>query len=127
MISKDSSNVVTEWLNSMKTKSSRVQYSSRWEIWLHYCGKKGLPDSGDLQLEDMKRRRLSNDNSEKYFYDNELPKFFVWLTTEYVGPKAHEPLSENGAVSQTTAVRSFSLFIGIRWKLEKKPFHLSIR
>jgi hypothetical protein len=110
VISMDSSNAVTEWLSSMKNKSSRVQYSSRWRIWLDYCKKKGLPDDGDSQLEDMKKRRLSNDNSEKYFYDNELPKFFIWLTTEYVGPNSHEPLSENGAVSHATAVRSFFAF-----------------
>lgn len=102
----------------MISKSSRAQYSSRWKIWLDYCKKKGLPDNGDSQLEDMKRRRLSNDNSEKYLYDNELPKFFIWLTTEYVGPKSHEPLSENGAASQTTAVRSFFAFH--RYPLEIK-------
>jgi hypothetical protein len=110
MISKDSSNAVTEWLSSMKNKSSRVQYSNRWSIWLDYCKKKCLPENGASQLEDMKRRRLSNDNSEKYFFDNELPKFFIWLTTEYVGPKSHDPLSENGAASLTTAVRSFFAF-----------------
>jgi hypothetical protein len=110
MISDDSSNAVTEWLSSMKNKSSRVQYSNRWSIWLDYCKKKCLPENGASQLEDMKRRRLSNDNSEKYFFDNELPKFFIWLTTEYVGPKSHDPLSENGAASLTTAVRSFFAF-----------------
>ena len=87
-----------------------VQYSSRWTIWLDYCKKRGLSDNGDSQLEDMKRRRLSNDNSEKYFFDNEIPKFFIWLATEYVGPKSREPLSENGAVSLATAVRSFFAF-----------------
>jgi hypothetical protein len=107
MILKDSSNAVTEWLSSMKNRRSQLQYSSRWRIWVDYCKKKGLPDNGDSQLEDMKRRRQSNDNSEKYFFDNALPKFFIWLTTEYVGPKSHEPLSENGAASIATAVRSF--------------------
>jgi hypothetical protein len=107
MISKDSSNAVSVWLDSMKNKRSRVQYSNRWTMWIDYCKKKGLPDNGDSQLEDMKRRRLSNDNSEKYFYDDEVPKFFIWLAAEYIGPKWHEPLSENGAVSHATAVRSF--------------------
>jgi hypothetical protein len=107
MTPKDSSNAIMEWLGSIKNKSSRVQYSSRWQHWVKYCKLNCLPDNGDAQLEDMKQRRLSNDNSEKYFYDNLLPKFFVWLTTEYRGSKTNEPLSENGAVGVTTAVRPF--------------------
>jgi hypothetical protein len=74
MISKDSSKAITEWLSSTKNKSSRAQYSSRWQHWMKYCRLNGLPDNGDTQLEDMKQRRLSNDSSEKYFYDNSLPK-----------------------------------------------------
>jgi hypothetical protein len=116
MISADSSNAVAEWLSSLKNKSSRVQYSSRWQYWINYCRIKGLHDNGDAQLKDMKRRRLLNDNSEKYFYDNLLPQFFVWLITEYSGSKRNEPLSENGAVGVTTAVRSF--FAYHRYKLE---------
>ncbi|HSV49757.1 MAG TPA: hypothetical protein VLH35_05525, partial [Candidatus Acidoferrales bacterium] len=72
--SMDTSKAVIDWLNSMK-QASRTQYSGRWDTWLEYCKKKGLPDSGDAQIEDMKRRRQSCDNSEKYLYDNELPKF----------------------------------------------------
>ena len=118
MTSKDSSKTTVEWLNSMKNKSSVKQYSSRWRHWVKYCRLNNLPDNGDAQLEDMKRRRLLNDNSEKYFYDILLPKFFIWLTTGYRGSKSNEPLSENGAVGVTTAVRSF--FTHHRYKLEIK-------
>jgi hypothetical protein len=117
MTSKDSSKAVMEWLSSIKNKSSRAQYSSRWQHWVKYCKINGLPDNGDAQLEDMKQRCLLNDNSEKYFYDNLLSKFFVWLTTEYSGSKNNEPLSENGATGVTTAVRSF--FAYHRYKLER--------
>lgn len=112
----DNSKAVTDWLNSMKNPASRTQYLGRWETWLEYCRKHGSPDSGDLQLEDMKRRRQSTDNSEKYFYDNEIPKFFVYLTTEYKQKITKEPLSENGASGTTTAVRSF--FAYHRYSLE---------
>lgn len=113
--SMDTSKAVTDWLNSMK-QASRTQYSGRWETWLEYCQKKGLPDNGDKQLEDMKRRRQSGDNSEKYLYDNELPKFFAYLTSEFRSKITKEPLSENGASGVSTAVRSF--FAYHRYTLE---------
>jgi hypothetical protein len=87
MTPKDSSKATTEWLSSIKNKNSRAQYSSRWKHWVKYCRLNGLPDNGDAQLEDMKQRRRSNDNSEKYFYDNLLPKIFIWLTTKFSGSK----------------------------------------
>ena len=113
---KDSSKAFMDWLSSIKNESSRAQYSSRWRHWVRYCRLNGLPDNGNAQLEDIKQRRLSNDNSEKYFYDNLLPKFFIWLTTEHRSHKRNEPLSENGAAGATTAVRSF--FAHHRYKLE---------
>jgi hypothetical protein len=47
-----------------------------------------------------------------------LPKFFVWLTTEYRSEQTKDPLSENGAAGVTTAVRSF--FAYHRYKLDIK-------
>jgi hypothetical protein len=41
MISKDSSNAFTDWLSSMKNKSSRLQYSNRWSIRLDYTKRNG--------------------------------------------------------------------------------------
>jgi hypothetical protein len=65
----------------------------------------------------MKRRRQSTDNSEKYAYDNELPKFFAYLTTEYRSKiSGVGALSENGASGVSTAVRSF--FAYHRYTLE---------
>ncbi len=120
MTLKDSSKAVMEWLGSIKNKGSRVQYSSRWQHWVKYCKLNGLPDNGDAQLEDMKQRRLLNDNSEKYFYDNLLPKFFVWLTREYRGLKTNEPLSENGAAGVTTAARSFFAYHRYALQIKKE-------
>jgi hypothetical protein len=66
---------VIEWINSKK-QGVRRQYAERWQLWVEYCRMKGLPDSGKAQLEDMKKRRVSRDNSVKFFYDSEVPKFF---------------------------------------------------
>jgi len=113
----DNSKATTEWLDSRK-KQVKWQYEHRWQIWLEYCIKKGIPSSGSEQLEDMKKRRLSEDNTVKYFYDNEIPKFFLWLQTEYKGKTTNKPLSESSALAVTTAIRSF--FAYHRYKLEIK-------
>jgi hypothetical protein len=110
MTSVDNSIAVFEWLGSIRNKKSRQQYSAKWRLWILYCKSQGLPSNGDAQLEDMKNRRLSTDNTEKYLYDNELPKFYIWLTTKYVGKKTGEHLSPNTALAHTTAVRSFFAF-----------------
>lgn len=114
----DTSKAVTDWLDSLKSEGSRKQYKSKWQVWLEYSKAKGLPENGDLQLEDMKKRRTSTDNTIKYFYDNEVPKFFNWLTTEYIGKQIKDHLSEYGAQSCTTTVRSF--FAYHRYTLEIK-------
>jgi len=67
---------VVEWIASAKSKQTAYQYEQRWGIWLQYCKVKDMLLSGTEQLEDMKKRRQSEDNTEKYFYDNEVPKFF---------------------------------------------------
>jgi integrase len=113
----DNSKATTEWLDSRK-KETRWQYQNRWQIWLAYCTQKEIPSNGSEQLEDMKKRRLSEDNTIKYFYDNELPKFFQWLQTEYKGKTTHKPLSESSALAVTTAIRSF--FSYHRYSLEIK-------
>lgn len=105
----DTSKATVEWLNSRR-QTTRWQYQNRWEIWLEYCKTKGLLLNGSEQLEDTKKRRQSSDNTVKFFYDNEVPKFFQWLTTEYKGKTTNEPLSESSALSVTTAVRSFFRF-----------------
>jgi integrase len=66
----------------------------------------------------MKKRRLSEDNTIKYFYDNEIPRFFQWLQTEYKGKTTQKPLSESSALAVTTAIRSF--FSYHRYSLEIK-------
>jgi len=109
---------VAEWINSARSKQTAQQYANRWTIWLQYCRAKHMLLSGTEQLEDMKRRRLSNDNTEKYFYDNEVPNFFRWLKTEFKGKIVKKPLSENTALAITTAVRSF--FAYHRYTLEIK-------
>jgi integrase len=113
----DNSKATTEWLNSRK-QNVRWQYSHRWQIWLEYCTQKGIPSNGSEQLEDMKKRRLSEDNTVKYFYDNEIPRFFQWLQTEYKGKTTKKPLSESSALAVTTAIRSF--FSYHRYSLEIK-------
>jgi hypothetical protein len=109
---------VVEWIASAKSKQTAAEYENRWTIWLQYCKVKHMLLSGTEQLEDMKKRRLSNDNTEKYFYDNEVPNFFRWLKTEFKGTKTKKPLSENSALAVTTAVRSF--FAYHRYSLEIK-------
>jgi hypothetical protein len=109
---------VLEWLDSAKGKGTAYQYKNRWQIWLEYCKAKGLLLSGSEQLEDIKKRRLSSDNTVKYFYDNEIPKLFKWLRTEFKGKTTHEPLSETSALAVTTAIRSF--FAYHRYTLEIK-------
>jgi hypothetical protein len=113
----DNSKATTEWLDSRK-KETRWQYANRWQIWIEYCTQKGIPNNGSEQLEDMKKRRLSEDNTIKYFYDNEIPKFFQWLQTEYKGKTTHKPLSESSALSVCTAIRGF--FAYHRYSLEIK-------
>jgi hypothetical protein len=120
MIQKSSSKATSEWLESMKNKSSKIQYASRWRHWIKYCQLNGFPENGDAQLNDMKKRRLLNDNSEKYFYDDLIPKFFIWLTTKYRDSKSNEPLSENGAAGVTTAVRSFFAYHRYALQIKKE-------
>lgn len=112
----DTSKAVQEWINSVRSAKSRWQYQRRWAVWIEYSKLKGLPTTGDAQLEDMKSRRQSKDNSVKFFYDNEVPKFFVWLQTDYRGERTKKPLSESSALTHTTAVRSF--FAYHRYSLE---------
>jgi hypothetical protein len=109
---------VAEWIASAKSKQTAYQYEQRWGIWLQYCKAKDMLLSGTEQLEDMKKRRHSEDNTEKYFYDNEVPKFFRWLKTEFRGKTTNKPLSETSALAVTTAVRSF--FAYHRYSLEIK-------
>jgi len=107
---------VSEWLSSLKSDRTRTEYEDRFQIWLEYSKAKGLPQSGTEQLEDMKKRRLQQDQKEKFFYDNEVPKFFQWLQTEFKGKRTNKPLSESSALSATTAIRSF--FAYHRYSLE---------
>jgi integrase len=116
-VNMDNSKATSEWLDSRK-KETKWQYRNRWQIWLDYCTQKGIPENGSEQLEDMKKRRLSEDNTVKYFYDNEIPKFFQWLQTEYKGKTTQKSLSESSALAVTTAIRSF--FSYHRYSLEIK-------
>jgi hypothetical protein len=109
---------VAEWIASARTKETAYEYQNRWNTWIQYCKTRDMLLSGTEQLEDMKKRRLSNDNTEKYFYDNEVPKFFRWLQTEFRGSKTKKVLSEASALALTTAVRSF--FAYHRYTLEIK-------
>ena len=113
----DNSKATLEWLESKK-QNTRWQYQNRFEIWLDYCKLKGIPSNGSEQLEDMKKRRLSTDNTTKYFYDNEIPKFFLWLQKEYKG-KTNKPLSESSALAVTTAIRSFFAYHRYRLEIRK--------
>jgi integrase len=113
----DNSKATIEWLDSRK-QNVRWQYKHRWQIWVDYCTQKGIPENGSEQLADMKKRRLSEDNTVKYFYDNEIPRFFQWLQTEYKGKTTNRPLSESSALAVTTAIRSF--FSYHRYSLEIK-------
>lgn len=107
-----------EWLNSKK-QNTRWQYQNRWQIWLEYCRLGKIPDNGSKQLADHKKRRLSSDNTVKFFYDNEIPKFFKWLQTEYKGKTTNEPLSESSALAVTTAIRSFFAYHRYRLEIRK--------
>jgi integrase len=117
----DTSKATAEWLNSKK-ENVRTQYAERWEIWLEYCRAKGIVDSGNLLLEDIKKRRMSNDNTTKFFYDNEVPNYFRWLRTEYKqrkGRNVGKPLSEGSALAYVTAVRSFFSYHRYRLEIRK--------
>jgi len=83
MESMDTSKAVVEWLQSAKSEQTRKSWLKGWNLWLQYCRERGLLTSGDLQLADIKERRLSTDQTVKYFYDDEVSKFFKWLQTEY--------------------------------------------
>ena len=112
----DNSKSVLEWLNGCK-KSSRDQYVNRWGLWIEYCKTHGLLSNGDAQLEDMQKRRQSNDNGIKYFYDSQIPKFFNWLKNEYVTKSKNlKHLEEGSALTTVTGVRSF--FTSNRYSLE---------
>jgi integrase len=117
----DNSKAVTEWLNSKK-ENVRIQYADRWEIWLEYCRAKGLLTTGSEQLEDIKKRRMSTDNTEKFFYDNEVPKYFRWLRSEYKQKKGRnvgKPLSEGSSLAYVTAIRSFFSYHRYRLEIRK--------
>lgn len=119
----DNSKSTVEWLNSCKSERTKREYTDRFLIWLEYCKTKGLKANGEAQLEDMKTRRQSNDQTVKFFYDNEVPKFFKWLTTEYRSPLKQKPLSESSALSVCTAVRSFFSYhrYGLEIQKDKLP------
>jgi len=103
----DNSKATLDWLDSCKSNKTKRDYRKFWRVWIRYSSEKDLPNSGTAQLEDMKQRRLSTDNTIKYFYDNEAVKYFKWLTTEYKSEKTQKPMGESSALSYTTAVRSF--------------------
>ena len=107
----DNSVSVQQWLNECKSKQTKEQYKGRWLIWIEYCKLHDMPTNGDAQLEDMKKRRLSEDQTVKFFYDNHLPRFFTWLRTEYKQTRTTKnigkPVSEGSALAMSTAIRSF--------------------
>lgn len=106
---------VLEWLDGCKSEGTRIIYRNNFWAWLEYCTQKGLPKTGSEQLEDIKQKRLSTDNTVKFFYDNEMIRFFKWLKTEYKG-KRGKPLSESYALAMVNCVRSF--FAYHRYTLE---------
>jgi hypothetical protein len=117
----DDSKAVIEWLNSRK-ENVRIQYAQRWEIWLSYCKAKGLLTTGSKQLKDIEKRRKSSDRTEKYFYDNEVPKYFRWLRSEYKQKKGKyegKPLSEGSSLAYVTAIRSFFSYHRYRLEIRK--------
>lgn len=57
LINLDNSKEVLEWLQSIKSKQTKMQYKSKWEIFLNYCKTKNLASNGHDILEDMKERR----------------------------------------------------------------------
>jgi len=107
MQTQDNSKATTEWLNTLKGENTRRSYSTNWKNWLKYCVAKGLPSNGSAILEDIKQRRQSNDNTVKFFWDNEIPKFFKWLQTEYKSEKTKNPLPESTALTCVNVVRGF--------------------
>jgi hypothetical protein len=111
-------NAQTEWPDSLKSERTKTEYEDRFAIWLQYCKLKGIPQDANAQILDIQKRRLSQNNTEKYFYDNEIPKFFQWLKTEYKGKRSNKPLSEGSALATTTAIRSF--FAHHRYSLDVK-------
>ena len=117
----DNSKATVEWLNSCKSERTKREYNDRFAIWLEYCSVKGIPTNGDAQLEDMKKRRLSNDNTEKYFYDNEVPNSFNGSeqSTREKRQKQGKPLSEASALAHTTAIRSFFSLSPIYLEIQK--------
>ena len=120
----DNSLATIQWLDSLK-KATRRQYQCSWEIWLQYCREKDVLDNGSKQLEDMRARRLSSEPFVKFFYDDQVPKFFHWLQTEYRDEATKGPLSESSALSFTTVIRSF--FAYHRYSLEIKKEALPSR
>jgi hypothetical protein len=113
LIDLDTSVAVREWLDSVKSKQTRDQYKTRWEIFLEYCRTHNLPDNGTAILNDIKNKRLSSDQTVKFFWDNELPKYFTWLKTEYKGRRGKnkgKPVSEGSALAMSTAIRGFFAF-----------------
>lgn len=106
-----------QWLDSLKSDRTRTEYEDRFAIWLTYCKLRQIPETANAQIEDIKKRRLSNDNTVKFFYNNEITKFFKWLKTEYKG-KRNKPFSEGSALAITTAIRSF--FAHHRYPLDVK-------
>jgi len=115
----DDSKATKEWLDSTRSKSTRDVYLSNWNIWIDYCTRKGLLTNGSEQLEDMKARRLSTDQTEKFFYDNEMLKFFKWLQTEYVSARTKKPLSEGSAFHSVNTIRSFFAFHRYTLEIQK--------
>lgn len=115
----DNSKALLEWIESLKTQRTRRDYRLRWELWLEYCRLKGIPDNANTQLEDMKKRRSSEDNTIKYFYDNEVPKFFQWAKTEYKGREG-KPLTENSALAMCNTVRSFFAYHRYALQIKKE-------
>jgi hypothetical protein len=117
----DDSKAITERLDSCKSRQTRDDYKRFWNHWITYCQEKGLPKNGSVIPEDMKKRRLSSDQKEKYFYDNEVVKFFKWVQTDFKG-KIGRPLTDSSALSYTTPVRSF--FAYQRYTLEVQKARL---
>ena len=103
----DNSKATAEWINTIKGENTRRSYQTNWKHFIEYCEAKGLPSNGSAILEDMKKRRLSTDNTVKYFYDTEIVKFFKWLMTEYKSEKTKKPLPEGTALTAVNVVRGF--------------------
>jgi len=117
----DTSKAIVEWLQSAKSEQTRKSWLKGWNLWLQYCREKGLLTSAE-QLADIKERRLSTDQTVKYFYDDEVSRFFKWLQTEYrysgKQKRKPKPLSEGSALTVILAPRSFFDFY--RYPLDVK-------